>query len=74
MKTPPHPDRVLRPLSDVPAYLKLRYGVTVTRQTVYNWMNVGRQNIRLRTATKSPVDTKPHTTWEWVRDFLAKTK
>jgi len=74
MATMPHPDRELRPLSDVPEYLLKRYGETVTRQTVYNWMKRGKRGVKLRTCKKSPMSRQPYTTWEWVRDFIAKTR
>lgn len=71
--TPPHPDRVMHPLGDVPGYLKQRYGETVTRATVYNWVKIGRKGVKLRVAQKSPISATWYTTWEWVREFLAKT-
>ena len=69
-----NPDRILRTLPEVPPYLLRRYGETVTRQTIYNWRNIGRRGIKLRTTTKSMMSNRTYTTWEWVRDFLKKTQ
>lgn len=72
--SPPHPDRVLRLLGEVPGYLKQRYGESVARSTVFLWAKTGRHGVILRTTFKSPLSATRYTTWEWVREFLAKSK
>jgi hypothetical protein len=68
----PDPDMTLRPLSDVPDYLKARYGTTVTRATVYNWVTNGRRGVKLQ-VKQDKVTGKYQTTYQWVRNFLART-
>lgn len=61
-------------LTDCLKYLKEK-NIDVSRQTVYNWMNVGVNKTTLRYATvKAPLKSKSPTiritTTEWIDDFL----
>lgn len=57
-------------LGEVPAYIYNKYGVEVSRQTVYNWAKKGVRGIRLRTIRKA---NKWWTTAAWVDDFVTDT-
>lgn len=55
-------------LAEVPGYLDATYEMDVSRQTVYNWANHGRQGEKLQTL---PGLTKL-TTPQLIDDFVAK--
>ena len=42
------PRRLL--LAAVPDYVKERFGKDISRQSAYNWVSVGRNNVKLRIA------------------------
>lgn len=73
MTTTP-PDRIPMSLGQVPAYIKKRYGTTVSRGSIHNWATKGRGGVKLRTCRKSPVNPTKVTTGEWLADFIAKTQ
>jgi hypothetical protein len=54
-------------LSEVPAYVEARYGLTISRQTAYNWAREGKRGTKLRTIKRAGV---PVTTKGWVDDFI----
>lgn len=54
-------------LSEVPAYVEARYGLTVSRQTVYNWAQGGKRGTKLRTVKRAGVSA---TTKGWVDEFI----
>ena len=62
----PPPSR-LKP-SDVPQYISRTYGMTVTRQTVYNWIRNGKKGQKLRTTEQLG---QLFTAKEWVNDFVS---
>lgn len=62
----------------VPKYLKERYQLDVSRQTVYNWMKTGRKQETLKYAhVKNPegshIAFTVFTTVEWLEDFFARS-
>ena len=61
-------------LSEIPPLVKALTGVSVSRQTVYNWKTTGRRAlsdperiVRLQTVVRAG---RVFTTREWVQDFL----
>lgn len=63
----------------VPAYVKTKYGLTITGRTAYNWVKVGLRNESLQTMTiKNPKITHKYptiqvTTEKWVDEFITRT-
>lgn len=55
-------------LGEVPAFLEKKYGVKVSRQSVYNWTKIGRRNATLR-VSKLPGGIIT-TTDEWISTFF----
>jgi hypothetical protein len=71
---PPNPNRIKA--VDVPGYVFGRYGLEISRQTVYNWMLIGRNNEKLRYEDiPNPAGSRftfvRYTSREWVDQFLA---
>lgn len=70
----------LTPLApnDTPAYLRSKYALEVSRQTVYNWMNVGRNGEKLTYAVVpglpgSLYASRRFTSQQWVDEFLRRS-
>ena len=64
-------------LGQVPKYLKERYGMTLTRQSIYNWVKKGLRDDTLQTITIKGKPTSIHpttivTTEAWVDTFLRR--
>lgn len=73
MSGPPSPIKLL----DVPAFLKQRYNLDISRQTVYNWTKDGLRNEKLQTTTikGKPTGRYPQvrvTTAAWIATFLLR--
>lgn len=73
--TPPHQLKI----GQVPKYLKNKYDLDVTRQTVYNWISKGLRNDSLQyvMVKGKPTSRHPHvrvTTEEWVDSFLRRCR
>jgi len=70
---PPTPARIKA--VDVPGYVFGRYGLEISRQTVYNWMRIGRNNEKLRYEDDpNPIGSRfaivRYTRREWVDQFI----
>jgi len=66
MPTPRTPPKLLK-INDAPAYIERKYGVEVTRQTMYNWIRRGVRGEKLRSTRKV---NKLYTTEGWIDDFV----
>jgi hypothetical protein len=67
MAIPPPPLPTLIKLAAVVGYVKTRHGLTVSRQTPYNWATIGLRGVKLKTQTKAG---RAYTTHDWVDRFL----
>lgn len=56
-------------LSEVPAYIFRRHGSSVTRMTVYNWVNAGKRGEKLHVVKKAGTR---YTTEGWVDEFISR--
>jgi negative regulator of sigma E activity len=68
------PRRLL--LAAVPDYVKERFGKDISRQSAYNWVSVGRNNVKLRIAQVVALGG-PHTMvrvtyTNWVDEFVSR--
>ena len=64
-------------LAAVPNFLMDRYGLEVTRQTIYNWANKGLRDEKLQTMLIQGKPTAKHpkirvTTAAWITAFLLR--
>ena len=65
-------------LGAVPKYLRDKFLLDVTRQTVYNWVHIGRRGEYLKYASIPPptgscFNAVRVTTQEWVDDFIHRS-
>lgn len=55
-------------ISEAVAHIKEKHGLTVTRQTVYNWTKAGKKGLILKAIKRAGTTL---TTKEWVDTFVA---
>lgn len=65
---PPSKPPTLIGLKDAAAYAARRFGIAITRQTVYNWIKIGANHRQLKSIRRGH---RLYTTNGWVDEFLA---